>query len=143
MGNAIGYINALHEIYITLWKKKVNTLHAMGGIFLGVFILLVSTGIYNALMDGILAKSLGRDTSFLVATTDGNFSLKYDDIQRVRAHFPGSECLCIEQPSQNSNVYSINGKCTSAKVCFMMPEYYGNMMLGMKHDGFSTTRTWN
>lgn len=136
MGNAIGYINALHEIYITLWKKKVNTLLAMGGIFLGVFILLVSTGIYNALMDGILAKSLGRDKAFFVVTTDGNFSLEYDDIQKVRDHFSDSECICIEQPSQKTDVHPNNGKNTSAKVCFMMPEYYGNMMLGMKHGRF-------
>lgn len=136
MGNAIGYINALHEIYITLWKKKVNTLLAMGGIFLGVFILLVSTGIYNAFMDGIIAKSLGRDKAFLVVTTDGNFSLEYDDIQKVRDHFSDSECICIEQPSQKTDVHPNNGKNTSAQVCFMTPEYYAGMMLGMKQGRF-------
>ncbi len=136
MGKTMGYINALREIYVTLWKKKVNTLLAMGGIFLGVFILLVSTGIYNAFMDGILAKSLGRNRSFHVVTTDGNFSLKYDDIQRVREHFSNSECLCIEQPSQNTEVHPDNGKSTSAQVCFMMPEYYAGMMLGMKQGRF-------
>lgn len=136
MVNVTGYINALRDIYITLCRKKVNTLLAMGGIFLGVFILLVSTSIYNAFMDGILAKSLGRDRSFLVVTSDGNFSLKYDDIQKVRDHFLDSECLCIEQPPQNTKVYSTNGTSTSARVCFMMPEYCANMMLGMKYGRF-------
>lgn len=136
MGNTIGYINALREIYTTLRKKKVNTLLAMGGIFLGVFILLVSTGIYNAFMDGIIAKSLGRDKAFLVVTTDGNFSLEYDDIQKVRDHFSDSECICIEQPSQKTDVHPNNGKNTSAQVCFMTPEYYAGMMLGMKQGRF-------
>ena len=136
MGNTIGYINALREIYTTLRKKKVNTLLAMGGIFLGVFILLVSTGIYNAFIDGILAKSLGRNRSFFVVTTDGNFSMEYDDIQKVRDHFSDSECICIEQPFQKTDVHPNNGKNTSARVCFMMPEYYAEMMLGMKQGRF-------
>ena len=136
MSGTMGYINTLHEIYATLCKKKVNTLLAMGGIFLGVFILLISTGIYNAFMNGILAKSLGRGNSFLVATTDGNFSLKYDDIQIVKDHFADSECFCLESPSTNSDIYSDNRKYTSAPVCFMMPEYYPNMMLRMKQGRF-------
>ena len=136
MAGTMGYINTLHEIYATLCKKKVNTLLAMGGIFLGVFILLISTGIYNAFMNGILAKSLGRGNSFLVATTDGNFSLKYDDIQIVKDHFADSECFCLESPSTNSDIYSDNRKYTSAPVCFMMPEYYPNMMLRMKRGRF-------
>lgn len=136
MGKTIGYINALREIYVTLCKKKVNTLLAMGGIFLGVFILLVSTGIYNAFMDGSLAKSLGRNRAFFVMTTDGNFDLEYDDIQKVREHFSDSECFCIEQSSQNTEVHSVNGNSTSSHVCFMMPEYYTNMMLGMKYGRF-------
>lgn len=136
MGNTIGYINALREICVTLWKKKVNTLLAMGGIFLGVFILLVSTGIYNAFMDGILAKSLGRDISFLVATTDGNFSMEYEDIQKVRDHFPDTECFYIDQLSQNKLVYTSDGRSTSVRVGFMMPEYYSRMMLDMKMGRF-------
>ena len=136
MGNTIGYINALREIYTTLRKKKVNTLLAMGGIFLGVFILLVSTGIYNAFTDGILAKSLGRERSLLVMSTDGNFSLEYDDIQKARDHFSDSECFCLEQPSNNTEVHSNNGKNTLAQICFMMPEYYAGMMLSMKQGRF-------
>lgn len=136
MAGSIGYINALREIFVTLCKKKVNTLLAMGGIFLGVFILLVSTGLYNAFMDGVLAKSLGRSTSFLVATTDGNFNMEYDDIQKVKEHFPNTECFCIEMPSQARLVYTSDGRSISAIVCFMMPEYCNRMMLAMTSGRF-------
>lgn len=136
MSSSIGYINALREICATLYKKKTTTLLAMGGIFLGVFILLVSTGIYNAFVDGVLAKSLGRDTSFLTATTDGNFSIEYDDIQKVENHFSRTKCLCVEQYSQNITVYASDGSNISSNICFTMPEYYGRMLLKMKSGRF-------
>lgn len=136
MNRSIGYINALREIVITLRKRKINTLLSMGGIFLGVFILLVSISLYETMVSGSLGKSIDWDVTILYATTDGNFSMEYDDIQKVRRRFPDSDCGCVEIPAGYSVINGPDTRSTSAKVCYMMPEYYGYLMLGMVHGRF-------
>lgn len=124
-------INALREIIVTLRKKKVNSLLAMGGIFLGVFILLVSISLYETIISGSLGKSLDWDVTILYATTDGNFNMEYGDLQKLMDRFPGADCHCVEIPAGYTVINGPDSRSTSAKVCFMEPEYYDRLMLGM------------
>ncbi len=129
-------INVLKDIFTTLRKRKVNTLLAMGGVFLGVLILLVCSAAYSAFMSGSFSKSLQWDVSILMVTTDGNFSMDYDDIRKIKEHFPGADCGCVEIPSGKSIIYGPAERSASAPVCFMEPQYYDRMMLGMLHGRF-------
>ncbi len=132
--------NALTEIAVTLHKKKLSTLLAMGGMFIGVFVLLVSTGVYKTLVSGSLGKSLDWDVSILYAETDGNFNMEYRDLQKIRERFPGTECTCVEIPSGYSIIAGPDSRSASAKVCFMEPEYYDRLMLGMVYGRFINDR---
>ncbi|MCQ2149347.1 MAG: ABC transporter permease [Bacteroidales bacterium] len=140
MGRAAKGLNVLREIEVSLRRKRVNTLLAMGGIFLGVFILLVCTGIYNAFMSGTLAESLKWDVSILRVTTDGNFAMEYDDLQNVEEKFPDSECTCADIPSEPGIIYASVSRSASAPVCFVLPDYCERMMLGLLSGRFINDR---